>query len=568
MIIPIGVEGAQLRRTPWVSISLAVINVLVFFATCGVGDPQFQVVAQRVEAVNQFYGTRQYLEVPKDCGDFIDEDALPPADPAAQRGDVLAEQKQLQQLCNDVTRSLTNRVFASWGLVPGKGILGRGLFTHMFLHGDVMHLMGNMLFLYIVAPILEDVWGMLLFAIFYMLGGMFAGASQASLDKASLIPIIGASGAIAACMGAFTVRFATSRVRMAYWIGLIARGTFGIPAWLWGGLWFAREILAYKLTGTSSGVAVMCHIAGFTLGLVVALVFKYSGLEAHVIAPRVTGERPLTPAQEELRHADAAVTNGDWTLARSHFRRAADLEPDNVAALWGLARAAIALAEPTSAKAIDRLVTRVAQDPQALAEVVTEFDAFLTADLLKPANAKAVGDFLARTNPSRAATFGPSPRTPIRLAPRPVARSGPVLRVTGCRLKARSAAGYLLEQQDGRSLLLNPNQVVGVAAAQVSVTGPLGAAQPMLITDVVLRSDPSTVQVLRFTTVQAGLDRVTTPGTVTPEMHLVWVRELLQLSGAHAWPDKASIQLGSFVSLPDLAAFERALYPQASRVDA
>src|SRR5262249_22180793 len=128
-----------------------------------------------------------------------------------------------------------------WALVPARGFAQPGWITGFFLHFGWMHLLGNLLFLYIVAPLLEDAWGRMRFLAFYVMGGLVANLAQFSLAPHSQIAIAGASGAIAACMGAFSIRFATQRVRMAYFIWLIRIwvGTALVPAWICGAAWFA-----------------------------------------------------------------------------------------------------------------------------------------------------------------------------------------------------------------------------------------------------------------------------------------------------------------------------------------
>jgi len=96
----------------------------------------------------------------------------------------------------------------------------------MFLHFGWMHLLGNLFFFYLVGPLLEDLWGRRFFAGFYLIGGLTAGLAHFALDPRSAVLMAGASGAIASCMGAFTYRCASRRIRMWYLIFLIRSGTF------------------------------------------------------------------------------------------------------------------------------------------------------------------------------------------------------------------------------------------------------------------------------------------------------------------------------------------------------
>lgn len=165
----------------------------------------------------------------------------------------------------------------AWGLVPAEGAVQVGWITYMFLHADWMHVLGNLLFLYVAAPYVEDAWGVGRFLVLYFVGGLVAGLGQLALDPSSTIPIIGASGAIAACIGAFCVQFPRRKVRM-FWLFLRVTGTFFVPVWLWGGFWFAKELFYLAVQGGGSGVAFGAHLGGFAFGAVMAVaIIKLQG---------------------------------------------------------------------------------------------------------------------------------------------------------------------------------------------------------------------------------------------------------------------------------------------------
>jgi membrane associated rhomboid family serine protease len=173
-------------------------------------------------------------------------------------------------------------------LVAARGAGQIGWLTHMFLHFGWLHILGNLFFFYLVGPLLEDVWGRRFFGAFYLAGGLFAALAHFGMDPHSRIVMAGASGAIAACMGAFSWRCAHRRIRMAYWIGWFWRGTFLMRAWLWGGFWFASEVLSLALNA-SEGVAVMAHVGGFAFAFLAAVAIEKSGYEAKNLAPAVQG---------------------------------------------------------------------------------------------------------------------------------------------------------------------------------------------------------------------------------------------------------------------------------------
>lgn len=148
----------------------------------------------------------------------------------------------------------------SWWLTPS-------LLTSMFLHADTSHLVGNMLFLWIFGDNVEDRFGHGRFLLFYLIVGMAAGAAQALFSPGSQIPIIGASGAIAAVMGAYFLLFPKSRVVMLIWLVFYV-DFVEIPASLFLGFWFLFQFVgALGSVGSSgAGVAFMAHLGGFVVG--------------------------------------------------------------------------------------------------------------------------------------------------------------------------------------------------------------------------------------------------------------------------------------------------------------
>ncbi len=146
-----------------------------------------------------------------------------------------------------------------------------GLLTHMFLHAGLLHLGGNMLFLWIFGDNLEEQMGHAGFLVFYLLGGLAAAGFQMFADIGSGIPMVGASGAIAAVMGAYLLMFPKARVDVVLII-IIFFKIFTIPAWVMLGVWFALQLVSgYSMMGGESGVAYWAHAGGFAAGVVLAL---------------------------------------------------------------------------------------------------------------------------------------------------------------------------------------------------------------------------------------------------------------------------------------------------------
>jgi len=210
MIIPVGDENVKGGAKPIFSYSFLAINILIFLFHISLGS---------VEAFNQFANT--------------------------------------------------------FGAIPSEILRQEDLFTlitSIFLHGGLMHLAGNMLFLWIFADNIEATAGNLHFIFFYFLGGLVASLAHVFLTTTPDIPTVGASGAISAVMGAYIVCFPKSKIKMMV---LILFKSFYIPAMLFLGFWFAQQIISSFTVVDSSqgGVAWWAHIGGFVFGVVYALLF-------------------------------------------------------------------------------------------------------------------------------------------------------------------------------------------------------------------------------------------------------------------------------------------------------
>ncbi|MES2969512.1 MAG: rhomboid family intramembrane serine protease [Pseudomonadota bacterium] len=164
--------------------------------------------------------------------------------------------------------------FLNWGLVPARIAFGDGyhtFLTSMFLHGGWMHLIGNMLFLWIFGDNLEDEMGHFRFAGFYLASGLAAAGLQMGADPASQVPMVGASGAIAGVMGGYLLLFPRARVDVLFIIVIFIR-VFPVPAWIMLGLWFGLQLFnGLAMPGDMGGVAYWAHAGGFVAGLVLAI---------------------------------------------------------------------------------------------------------------------------------------------------------------------------------------------------------------------------------------------------------------------------------------------------------
>ncbi len=167
-----------------------------------------------------------------------------------------------------------------WSFIPSEIASGQDLITMltaMFIHGSVLHIVGNMVYLWAFGPEIEDAMGGVFYTVFYLSGGLVATLAQVVMNPASSIPNLGASGAIAAIMGAFLITFPRDRIRTVIFLGWFVVIRF-IPAIILMGFWFViqlfSEVGSAAQRQTGGGVAYMAHIGGFIFGMVSARLFE------------------------------------------------------------------------------------------------------------------------------------------------------------------------------------------------------------------------------------------------------------------------------------------------------
>jgi len=168
----------------------------------------------------------------------------------------------------------------AFGVVPVQILQGQNLIsllTSMFLHGGWMHLVGNMLFLWVFADNIEAKVGHYRFLLFYLTGGIVASLLHSFMNPYSEVPCVGASGAISAVMGAYMVMFPTSKIKILFFFFI----TFRVPAFIFLGLWayqqYSNSIASLgTATADTAGVAWWAHLGGFGMGLITGFYFRNS----------------------------------------------------------------------------------------------------------------------------------------------------------------------------------------------------------------------------------------------------------------------------------------------------
>jgi membrane associated rhomboid family serine protease len=247
MLFPIGDDNQGRLTTPFVVYTIIAINVAVFLWQ--LSDDRFTLAYSAVP----YKITHNVRVIPPGHG------ALPPGLEADAR--------------------------VSSGLMPVRGVpqepgpvlIWLTLFTSMFMHGNFMHIIGNMLYLWIFGDNIEDNFGHGKFLIFYLVCGLAASFSQIFVDPNSPIPSLGASGAIAGVLGAYLIMFPRNRVRNLIFLGFFFT-TIELPAVVVLGFWIVLQIFnQYAMASgrqASGGVAYMAHIGGFATGLALCLLFR------------------------------------------------------------------------------------------------------------------------------------------------------------------------------------------------------------------------------------------------------------------------------------------------------
>ena len=395
LFVPLRVEQAAVDRMPWVSIGIAAACVLAFAATWVAPKHPEGASHEQVVKVLEHWQKHPTVVLPERFTErFLRPHALDRLEGARKKaadsqrpalrtppGDA---QRELEELVDAAVASSDHSSLRRLSLIPARGVFQIGWLTHMFLHFGWLHILGNLLFFYLVGPLLEDLWGRRFFLGFYILGGLLAALAHFSLDRHSGAMMAGASGAIAACMGAFAYRCASREIRFWYFLFFFFRfktGTFVIPAWFWGLCWFGSEVFSFLL-GASHGVAVMAHIGGFAFGFLTALAIARSGYEARHIAPAV--ERATVYQQHEGHdRAQHALERGDWDAAAQAYRDVLADRPDDLLALAGLARTAPG---PESMARIEEiLVSRLRNgDTPGAWRLVLDMQGGFDPDLLTP----------------------------------------------------------------------------------------------------------------------------------------------------------------------------------------
>jgi membrane associated rhomboid family serine protease len=333
VFIPLQHENNQGRRWPVVTIALVLLNLAIFLAThwrmeqispqatdlrvhilmLAAMHPELSMPTEVQDYVETFKREspglwREAQSQTREVADAWDAKIRLMEDPAAL-------QREMDSLCSQFSEIKQSSIPEQYGFIPAHPTLLSYL-TANFLHGGWLHLIGNMWFLWLAGCILEDTWGRVIYPIFYLVAGAAALQFHAWLNPTSTIPTIGASGAIAAVMGAFLVRFPTTKIEVAVVLGPrsianLAMGNglrFKAAAYWLLPMWLLMEIFSGALFGQQSGVAHWAHVGGFVFGAIFAVALRYSGLEHH--ANKAIEAKVTWSADENIVNASELMEKG------------------------------------------------------------------------------------------------------------------------------------------------------------------------------------------------------------------------------------------------------------------
>lgn len=241
VMFPLSDTNPTVHRS-WINVVLIILCMYVYLV------PQQNAALTNVESANDFVFAWAAIPCEVTTGSALSSDAIDVT--LSGRGD-------------GPCHSVNNEYEQSHPMKPVR----LALLTSIFMHGSLLHLLSNMWFLNIFGNNIEDHFGHIRYLIFYIFGGIVAGVAHVAVQPLSTIPVVGASGAIAAVMGAYFVWFPKAPIRTLFFIFPVR-----VSARWWLGVWFIGQFF----TSPNAQVAWMAHVGGFVFGAVVGALVRYN----------------------------------------------------------------------------------------------------------------------------------------------------------------------------------------------------------------------------------------------------------------------------------------------------
>lgn len=351
MFIPLRHENMEGRRWPVISLALIVINFAVFLGTHWQMDDQSSKNSDVPAHILMLSAMHPELTMPPEVSAYvtsfqekhpgtwneIKSETRDVADAWDARirliEDPGALQREMDSLVEQYSKAKTETIVGRYAFVPARP-QAITYVTANFLHAGWLHLIGNMWFLWLAGAILEDTWGRVIFPIFYLIAGAAALQFHAWFNPGSAVATLGASGAVAALMGAFLMRFPKTKIEVALVLGLRSLTNLALgkgirfkaqAVWLLP-LWLLMEIFSGAIFGQSSGVAHWAHVGGFAFGMIAAFGIRKSGLEGH--ANQAIEQKVSWSADPLMVQASELAEQGNVEAAIAKLNEYVKTKPD------------------------------------------------------------------------------------------------------------------------------------------------------------------------------------------------------------------------------------------------
>ena len=348
MFIPLAHENMRGRRWPWVTIAIIAINFVVFLGTHNAMDRETQQSGDAQLHIILLSARFPDAQMTDDAKDIVrafklqhaalyQQLASPVRQPVDSWDAQLLATRLTQadadalmaRLCSDLEQSRKGSIIWNYAFHPFHPTL-KSYITASFLHGGWLHIIFNMWFLWLAGTKLEDTWGRVVYPIFYLVCGALGFAIHAIVFPGSLVPVVGASAAIAGLMGAFLARFPKTPIRLA-WILFIKPIKFDVPAYIILPAWLLIELFwgtIFAATNTEGGVAHWAHVGGFAFGALGALLLKYTGVDQSL--DRAIEAKVSWTADPRIVRATDSLAENNPAAAIASLRQLVAEKPDSI----------------------------------------------------------------------------------------------------------------------------------------------------------------------------------------------------------------------------------------------
>jgi len=328
---------------PYFTIGLIVVNTIIWLITSSISSSQVKEIEQVTKEIFEIQSRYTFKIIEKnpellaryDFHEIMERFNTDTIIPAGTQDYV-----RWNQLRDRYEYLQNHNIFQMLGFVPKDSSL-ISIFTSMFTHSNFWHLLFNMLFLWLVGCNIEDDWSWKVFLGLYLVSGVGAALLHVMVFPKSTVPLVGASGAIAGIMGAFTIRHFKTKVRFAYFFWLFLTrpylGTFAVYAAVAFPVWFLLQVIGASWS-SPTGTAYYAHIGGFLFGALIGLSMHVFGWEKRYIAPMVEDSFEKLKVSSKMREANKMLEAGDTQAAIPLFLAAIQEEPENADAPLTLAR--------------------------------------------------------------------------------------------------------------------------------------------------------------------------------------------------------------------------------------